>query len=134
MIYLKWWKGRTYNQKYSTQKDSHSVWWRNKKLSRQTKVKRIQHHQTSFTTNAKGTSLGRKYKRRKRPAENKSQTIKKMAIGSYISIITIDINRLNASTKRHRLTGWVKTCAWMHFHLSHHSAGPPKFYVIILYF
>ena len=28
---------------------------------------RIQHHQTSFTTNAKGTSLGRKHKRRKRP-------------------------------------------------------------------
>ena len=29
------------------------------------KLKRIQHHQTSFTTNAKGTSLGRKHKRRK---------------------------------------------------------------------
>ena len=28
---------------------------------------KIQHHQTSFTTNAKGTSLGRKHKRRKRP-------------------------------------------------------------------
>ena len=32
------------------------------------KVKRIQHHQTSFTTNEKGTSLGRKHKRRKRPS------------------------------------------------------------------
>ena len=31
------------------------------------KAKRIQHHQTSFTTNAKGTSTGRKHKRRKRP-------------------------------------------------------------------
>ena len=30
------------------------------------KAKRIQHHQTSFTTNAKGTSLGRNHKRRKR--------------------------------------------------------------------
>ena len=29
------------------------------------KAKRIQHHQTSFTTSAKGTSLGRKHKRRK---------------------------------------------------------------------
>ena len=38
-----------------------------KKLYRQAKAKRIQHHQTSFTTNAKGTSLGRKHKRRKRP-------------------------------------------------------------------
>ena len=35
------------------------IWWRNQKLSRQAKVKRIQHHQTSFTTNAKGISLGR---------------------------------------------------------------------------
>jgi len=37
---------------------------RNQKLSRQAKVKRIQHHQTSFTRNAKGTSLGREHKRR----------------------------------------------------------------------
>ena len=36
------------------------IWWRNQKLSRQAKVKRIQQHQTSFTTNAKGTFLGRK--------------------------------------------------------------------------
>ena len=32
--------------------------------------------------NAKGTSLGRKHKRRKRPTENKPKTIKKMVIGS----------------------------------------------------
>ena len=31
------------------------------KLSRQAKVKRIQHHQISFIPNAKGTSLGRKH-------------------------------------------------------------------------
>ena len=36
------------------------IWWGNQELSRQAKVKRIQHHQSSFTTNAKGTSLGRK--------------------------------------------------------------------------
>ena len=30
------------------------------------KLKRIQHHQASFTTNTKGTSLSRKHKRRKR--------------------------------------------------------------------
>ena len=36
------------------------IWWRNQKLSRQAKVKRIQHHQTSFRTNVKGTSPGRK--------------------------------------------------------------------------
>ena len=73
------------------------------KVSRQ--VKRIQHHQTSFTTNAKGTSLGRKHKRRKRPAENKPKIIKKMVIGSYISIITLNVNGLNAPIKRHKLAG-----------------------------
>ena len=40
--------------------------------------------------NAKGTSLGRKHKRRKRPIENKSKTIKKMITGSYTLIITLN--------------------------------------------
>ena len=47
-IYLKYWKGKIYNQDYCTQKGSHSNWWRNKKLFRQAKGKRIQYHQTSF--------------------------------------------------------------------------------------
>ena len=34
------------------------------------------------------------------PKENKPKTIKKMVIGSYISIITLNVNRLNAPTKR----------------------------------
>ena len=41
-------------------------------------------------------SLGRKHKRRKRPTENKPNTIKKMVIESYISIITLNVNGLNA--------------------------------------
>ena len=32
----------------------------------------------------------------------------KMAIGTYISIITLNVNGLNASTKRHRLAEWIK--------------------------
>ena len=40
--------------------------WRNKKLFKQAKVKRIQYHQTSFTTNVKGTYTVKKYKRRKK--------------------------------------------------------------------
>ena len=31
-----------------------------------------------------------------------------MAIGTYISIITLNANRLNAPTKRHRLAEWIK--------------------------
>ena len=90
------------------------IWWRNQKPSRWAKVKRIQHHQTSFTI-AKGTSLGRKHKRRKRPTVNKPKTIKKMVI--YLSIITLNVNGFNAPSKRHILAGWMKTCACMHFHL-----------------
>ena len=80
-----------------------------------------QHQQTSFTTNAKGTSLGRKHKRRKRPTENKPKTIKKIVIGSYILIITLNVNGFNALTKRYRQAGQMKTCACMHFQLPHQS-------------
>ena len=36
------------------------------KVFRQMKVKRIQYHQTSFTTNVKGTYIAKKYKKRKK--------------------------------------------------------------------
>jgi len=47
-------------------KDLIHNWWRNQKLFRQAKVKRIQYHQTSFTTNVKKTYIVKKYKRRKK--------------------------------------------------------------------
>ena len=31
-----------------------------------------------------------------------------MAIGTYISIITLNVNGLNAPTKRHTLAEWIK--------------------------
>ena len=31
-----------------------------------------------------------------------------MAIGTYISIITLNVNGLNAPTKRHRLAEWLQ--------------------------
>ena len=36
------------------------------KFFRQAKVRRIQHHETSFTTNVKGTYIVKEYKRRKK--------------------------------------------------------------------
>ena len=36
------------------------------------------------------------------------KTIKKMVIGTYILIITLNVNGLNASTKRHRLAEWIQ--------------------------
>ena len=31
-----------------------------------------------------------------------------MAIGTYISILNLNVNRLNAPTKRHRLAEWIQ--------------------------
>ena len=45
---------------------------------------------------------------KKRTYKNKPKTIKKMVIGTYISIITLNVNGLNATTKRHRLAEWIQ--------------------------
>ena len=45
---------------------------------------------------------------KKKDLQNHPQTIKKMAIGTYISIITLNVNGVNAPTKRHRLAEWIK--------------------------
>ena len=68
-------------------------------LFRQEKVKGIQCHQTSFTTNVKGTYIVKKYKRRKKIYKINPKQLR-MAIGTYISIITLSVNGLNAPTKR----------------------------------
>ena len=108
------------------------IWWRNQKFSKQAKAETIQYHQTSFKTNAKGTSLGRKHRRRK--------DLQKINPNNYENvnrIIHINIylkwKGLNEPTKRHRLAGWWKH-VHMHFHLPQHSAWPPKLYIIIFYF
>ena len=45
---------------------------------------------------------------KKKMHKNKPKTIKKMVIGTYISIITLNVNVLNAPTKRHRLAEWIQ--------------------------
>ena len=61
-----------------------------------------------LTTNTKGTYIVKKYKQRKKDLQNQPQTIKKMAIGTYLSIITLNVSGLNAPTKRHRLAEWIQ--------------------------
>ena len=39
---------------------------------------------------------------------NKPRTIKKMVIETYISITNLNVNGLNAPTKRHRLAEWIQ--------------------------
>ena len=125
MIYSKWWKGRNYNQEYSMQKDSHSD-FTEKSKALETKVQRIQHHQTSFTINAKGTSLSRKHKRRERSTKNKSKTIKKngnrtIHIDNYCGAL-YQGHRCGALYQSHRIkisgtdqahSAWSKPCLWI---------------------
>ena len=50
----------------------------------------------------KGLIQSRNTREEKRSAKQ-PQTVKKMAIGTYISIITLNVNELNALTKKHGL-------------------------------
>ena len=45
---------------------------------------------------------------KKKDLQNQPQTNKKTAIRTYISIITLNVNGLNAPTKRHRLAKWIQ--------------------------
>ena len=45
---------------------------------------------------------------KKRTYTNKPKTVKKMVIGTYISIITLNVNGLNAPTETHRLAEWIQ--------------------------
>ena len=47
-------------------------------------------------------------KGRQKSNKNKSRAINEMAIRAYISIITLNVNGLNAPTKRHRLAEWIQ--------------------------
>ena len=44
---------------------------------------------------------------KKKDLQKNPKTIKKMAIGTHILIITLNVNGLNAPTKRHRLAEWI---------------------------
>ena len=46
-------------------------------------------------------------KREEKDLQNQPQTVKKMEIGTYISMITLNVNGLNLPTKRHRLAEWI---------------------------
>ena len=82
---IKWWKGEptTKNTLPSKILPSHLI----EKSSFPDKQKLIQQHQTSYPKNAKGTSLDRKHKWKKRPTENKPQTIKKTVTDHNITLI-----------------------------------------------
>ena len=45
---------------------------------------------------------------RKKTYKNKSKTINNMIVRTHISIITLNVNELNALTKGHRLAEWIQ--------------------------
>ena len=48
-----------------------------------------------------------KRKKRKKKKEENNLTIK-MPLNTYLSIITLNVNGLNAPTKRHRVAEWIR--------------------------
>ena len=53
----------------------------------------VQYHQTSFTTNAQGTSLCGKHKRRKRLKINKPQTIRETVTGTRACALSCSVTK-----------------------------------------
>ena len=90
------------------------------------KAKRIQHHQKRFTKNAKGTSLGRKHKRRKSLTITNPKQLR-MVIGTYIWITILNVNGLNAPNKiQRRLNGYKnKTCIYVFYKRPTSDLGTP---------
>ena len=52
--------------------------------------------------------MEQKRKGRKKIYKSMSKTVNKIAIRPYILIITLNVNGLNAPTKRYRLTEWIR--------------------------
>ena len=65
-----------------------------------TQKKKQSKHNTTIVVKSQENKRGREEKKAHR---NKYKTVNKMAIRTYILIITSNGNELNSSTKRHRL-------------------------------
>ena len=51
---------------------------------------------------------GQEIQEKKKDLQNQPQIVKIIAIRTYISIITLNVNGLNSPTKRHRLDEWIQ--------------------------
>ena len=52
-----------------------------------------------------------------------------MAIGTYISIIALNVNGLNAPTKRHRLTEWIQKQRPIYIAVYNKPTSDPKTHI-----
>ena len=78
-----------------------------KSFSEKQKLREFTNTKPALQQMLKGPTQSRNT-REEKDLQNQPQTIKKMAIGTYISITTLNVNGLNASTKRHRLPEWIQ--------------------------
>ena len=69
--------GKNQTTKNTLPNKTYSDWMEKSKALEKAKIKQIEHHQNSSTTHAKGTSLGRKQKRKKRHTKNKHLKLRK---------------------------------------------------------
>ena len=61
-----------------------------------------------FSTTKPALQQMLKEQEKEKTYNNKPKTIKKLVIGTYISITTLNVNGLNTPTKRHRLAEWIQ--------------------------
>ena len=95
-------KGKNLQPRLLYWQGSHSDSMEKSKLYRQAKAKRVQHHQTSSTTNAKGTSLSGKHKRRKEPTKttqnNSENGHRNIHIDNYLKLEWIKCSNQKTQT------------------------------------
>ena len=73
-------------------------------------MQRIKRKESKYITKKKLTNHKRREPRKKgtKNYKNNHEASNKMPINTYLSIITLNVNALNASFKRHRTTEWIK--------------------------
>ena len=76
----------------------------NKEFARQKKSRRMYLHQTSSARDAKGAAVRKGRKERKREEHRYKESV----MNKYLSIITLNVNGLNAPIKRHRIAEWIR--------------------------
>ena len=69
--------------------------------------KRKSNANTKIKMVIKPQKIRTKEEEKKKDQQKQIQNIKQMAIRKYISIITLNINVLNAPNRRHRLVAWI---------------------------
>ena len=80
----------------------------NQKSTIDTHTKKKKQFKHNTKDNHQITGEENKRKGRKKTYKNKFKATNKMAIRTHISIITLNVNRLNAPTKTHRLAEWIQ--------------------------